>query len=147
MAEKLIQQVDIKAPLAGIALSQGADETAPNVVQIETMRPIEITLANRDTEAPHPPTPIGASSTRRRSKNPLICPAAGTAPNKNINRRRRQRQAVRPPVLHPLSANGNALLVQVDFRPQQPLRFLAPQRIEQQESDQPANVVWRVGRT
>lgn len=45
---------------------------------------------------------------------------------------------------HPLGANGAAPLVEVDFRPKQALAFLAPQRDEQQETDQRADVIRRV---
>ena len=45
---------------------------------------------------------------------------------------------------HALGANGDALLVEIDFRPQQALRFLASKRNEQQETDQGADVTRRV---
>jgi hypothetical protein len=42
---------------------------------------------------------------------------------------------VRAPAFRALSANVDALLIEIDLRPKQALRFLAPERNDEQEPD------------
>ena len=118
MAEALIQQVDVKA-----ALAQGADETASDVVQIETARALEIVLAKRNADARHPEIPIDGSGAGRRREHAIARCAAWRPFRQNGERRLRQRQAVSLSAFHALGANGDPLLVEIDLGPKQALAF------------------------
>ena len=135
--QELIQQVDVEAAFSARALTklrrmscrlnrrERSSLSSPSATRMRDTHQVQLMLL----------TPDGGANTRSSALR------HDSAFGENGDRWLRQRQAVRLSVFHPLSANSDALLVEIDLGPKQAPRFFAPERIEQQETERSADVV------